>query len=133
MKNVKIKFKCPQCGNNTLVQIRQKVMTKEELQGFFVKDESDSPGRKYGMKSGNAFHTEGKILRHECGLCGYILCSTKEKKIRGRYCGYGTKRRWVEPTTRTVKGPPLANLKHVFDWLKRHDMIEHDNQTNSSR
>ena len=111
MNEVAVEFKCPTCKEGQLVQVREFVCIKEQIEGFFVA-ESPTPGKKYGLKTGFSGQTAGKVVRYECACCQFV-----PETQHGRW---------------SVGGRPLKSPKDLFAWLKRHGMLN-DTEVSATR
>lgn len=110
MKEPKIQFKCPKCGHDRLVQIRQQVEARDVVDGLIVVD-SSSPGRKHNLLTSSSFHSEGKVIRFECEACKFFPTTREDWNIR------------CFTKNGHIGEKPIISAKHLYDWLKRHNMI----------
>ncbi len=113
MNNPTINFKCPKCEFDVLTRIRHEITARDHLEGFFVQTEK-TPGRKYGVMVGFTGNSEGKAKKFECGRCGYVLMTEPRETAFLRVVRQGSK----------PKPKPITTLSGVYQWLKRHNMIE---------
>jgi len=110
MTNPQIKFKCPECEHDQLVQVMEQVMVTDRLKGFFVA----TTGRKYSAETNFQAVGRGKIKQFQCSRCGHILMA------QPRRLGW-----WAQQQGKKAPVPkPITSTYAVYLWLKRNGMIK---------
>lgn len=115
--NPKIKFVCPTCREDRIVELRSQVDLKTEVAGVFVTRDPATNGTKCSLEQGNeGGRTDGKVTGFCCDACGFII------KTQRRLLGTWQRKHYNKPEFSTPK--PITTPRGLYLWLKRNNMIE---------
>lgn len=114
MNNPEIKFVCPECGHDQLVEIRGEVQVKVAVVGFFVNEkptlDPTTDGPRFAIEEGEELgRTDGKVIAYRCDACGFTPMT--QARNRG----------W--PHWNTTKPKPIVSKHGLHQWLKRNKML----------
>jgi len=116
--NPQIKFTCPTCGEDRLVELRSQVELKTEVVGVFLTKDPSTGGTKCSVEHGDeSGRTDGKVTGFRCDACGFAPMTQPRRTWHPRELS---------------KPKPITNHRGLFLWLKRNNMIEEPANATSS-
>lgn len=113
MTELTIKFVCPSCKHDHLVEIREDVEMRRLVERVLIADRSPS---KHNLLTGEISISDGTIKGYACQACGELI---KDERVPN-----STTRRWAR--NRPTASPAINSIHTPYgliQWLKRHNMI----------